>query len=171
MSEPRVLRPSGRRTAFRAFLGAVVLVFAIGATTSGAAPIGVPLIAVGAWLWAMTACILFVPRSYELHLDDRGFRVHDIFGRPAHDVVWSELATLVPVLVNASITVVAFVCLARRPKQGRLRWRRGTDHDDGCMPDHYGMKPEALIELMSGFWNRGTSRPTAATPTAGLQAF
>ena len=143
-----MLKPSPRPTPFRFLVGTVVLVIATGATTSGAWVLGGPLIGVALFVLAMSVCIVLLPRSYELHLDERGFVVHDIFGRPAHVVAWSEVALLVPVLVNASFLVVAFVCDPRRPKQGRLRWRRGTRYDDGCMPDHYGRKPEELIAEM-----------------------
>ena len=170
MSDVRVFTPSRRRTAFRAFIGTAVFVFGLGGTTSGAWLIGVPVMAVGVWMWAMTACLLFVPRAYELHVDDRGFRVHDLFGRAVHDVAWSELAGLAPVLVNASIVVVAFVCAPRRPKQGRWRWRRGTKHDDGCMPDHYGVKADELIAVMSERWQR-SSQQAPMSPTSGLTAF
>ena len=174
MSERRVLKPSGRRTAFRFLLGAGVLVFAIGGTASGAWQLGVPLILVGLFLWAMTACILFVPRAYELHLDDQGFRVHDLFGRPVHDVPWSEVVSLHGVHGLPGLVVVGWLRSPRPPRQGRIRWRRGTKTDDGCMPDHYGngKDPSELLALMSGYWERGgrAVRSPAGAPT-DLSAF
>lgn len=172
MNGPQVLRPGKRRTALRAFLGTVALVIGIGATTSGAAPIGIPVALVGAFLWAMTLLILLKPRAYELHLDDRGFRVHDIFGRPVHDVAWSELAGLRPVNVLTTVIVVAFVCSPRRPKHGRIRWRRGTADDDGCMPDTYDQPADRLMTTMYGYWERATggAAPRATAPD-GIAAF
>jgi len=112
-------------------------------------PLAVITLAIAGWLFAMAALIAFRARSYELHLDRRGFRVHDLFGSVTHDVRWGEVVDLIPVNVNAfSFIVVAWVCAPRRPKHGRLRWRRGTAHDDGCMPDTYGMRADRLIALM-----------------------
>ena len=168
--EPRVFRPSRRRTLFRFLIGTAIGVFGVVALASGGWFFGIPFLAIALVFWGMTACILLVPRAYELHVDERGFRVHDLRGRPVHDVAWGELATLVPVATNSSILVVAFVCTPRRPKQGRIRWRRGTDHDDGCMPDHYGRKPSEIIEVMNAYWNADLGRRDVGT-TSGLGAF
>jgi hypothetical protein len=167
-----VLRPSGRRTALRAVLGVLVGGLGIGAATSGAWPVGLVLVAVGGWLLAMTALILLRPRAYELHVDDAGFRVHDILGRPAHDLRWTEVVDLFPVNVNAfSVIVVAWRCEPRRPKQGRLRWRRGTRDDDGCMPDTYDRRADELIFLMSDHWRAGTGQAAAPGPAARIEPF
>jgi hypothetical protein len=165
-----VLRPSRRRNAFRVFVALWIGAFGIGGVFWGAWPLAIVLLGFTAWMLVLAALVAFKPRAYELHLDDRGFRVHDVFGRLAHDVGWTELVHLLPVNVNAySFIVVAWVCSPRRPKQGRLRWRRGTKDDDGCMPDTYGMRADRLIVRM-------TERAQAAAPPApaghgSLQAF
>jgi hypothetical protein len=147
-----------------AWLGA----FGVGGVIWGAWPLALILLGIVAWQVTMAWLIAFHPHSYELTLDDRGCLVHDIFGNVAHDVSWDEVVELLPVNVNAfSFIVVAWVCAPRRPKQGRLRWRRGTKNDDGCMPDTYGMRADALINLMHEY--------TAAAPRASgrdsLQGF
>jgi hypothetical protein len=101
------------------------------------------------WQLSMAWLIAFHEHSYELHLDSDRFRVYDIFGNVAHDVRWTEVVQLIPVNVNAySMVVIGWICSPRRPKQGRLRWRRGSKDDDGCMPDTYGMPAERLLTLM-----------------------
>jgi hypothetical protein len=149
VTEPRVLRPSRKRQAIRIGLGLWIGAFGVGGLLWGAWPLALVTLAIAAWLFAMAALVAFRPRSYELRLDDRGFRVHDMFGKVAHDVSWDEVVDLIPVNVNAfSFIGVAWVCAPRRAKQGRLRWRRGTEHDDGCLPDTYGMRADRLIGLM-----------------------
>lgn len=173
---PRILRPSWKRTALRALLPIPLAGLAVGNLLDE--PIwwqvllAVGLIGVALWLWAMTALVLFSPRAYELHLDTHGFRAHDLFGRPVHDVAWAELAALFPVRVSASWSAVGFLRSPRPPKEGRWRWRRGTAEDDGCMPDTYGMDPSELVELMTAFWQAGAGHgePRASAPT-GLSAF
>jgi hypothetical protein len=98
--------------------------------------------------------------------------VHDIFGNVAHDVRWSEVVDLFPVNVNAySFIVVAWVCSPRRSKQGRLRWRRGTANDDGCMPDTYGMPADRLIALIQEYAGAGRRIESAelATDSNGVR--
>jgi hypothetical protein len=128
----------------------------------GAWPLAIVLLAVAAWILAIALLVAFGPRSYELWLNAAGFRVHDLRGRPAHDVRWSEVVALRPVSVNAySFIVVAWVCSPRRPKHGRLRWRRGTGDDDGCMPDTYGMRADRLIALMTEYAGATPAQPPA----------
>jgi len=168
MTEPRVLEPSRKRNFFRLLYCLWLGAFTVGGIIWGAWPLALILGAFVAWQLAMAWLIGFHRGSYELHLDSRGFRVHDIFGKVAHDVRWSEVVQLVPVNVNAySMIVVAWVCHPRRPKEGRLRWRRGAKDDDGCMPDTYGMRADELIGLMHEY-------AAAAPPAFGhttLQAF
>jgi hypothetical protein len=155
------LRPSRRRNLLRAVVALVVCAFGVGGIVAGAWPLGVVVLAIGLWVLAMAALVAFGPRAYRLDVDDRGFRVHDLFGRVVHDVRWPELVDLRVVGANAySFLVVAWVCNPRRPKHGRWRWKRGTADDDGCMPDTYGMKADELARLM---W----SRRTAGAPSGG----
>ncbi len=91
-------------------------------------------------------------------------------GRVAHDVPWIDVVQLLPVSVNAySFVVVAFVCAPRRAKHGRWRWRRGTEHDDGCMPDTYGMDAVELIGLMRE--HASSAAPRRPAGAQSLQAF
>jgi hypothetical protein len=155
-----VLRPSRKRQAVRIGLALWIGAFGVGGVLWGAWPLALITLAIAGWLLAMAALIAFRPRSYELHLDGRGFRVHDIFGNVAHDVRWGEVVDLIPVNVNAfSFIVVAWVCAPRRPKHGRLRWRRGTASDDGCMPDTYAMRADRLIALMYEHAGAAPQRP------------
>ena len=145
--------------------------FGVGGVIWGAWPLAIILLAVAAWVQGVALLVAFGPRAYELRLDTTGFRVHDLRGRVAHDVPWREVVQLLPVNVNAySFIVVAWVCHPRRPKQGRLRWRRGSKDDDGCMPDTYRMRADELIRLMTSYWEAGqTGRVTALPPR--LEAF
>jgi hypothetical protein len=170
--EPRALKPSRKRQVLRLVLIVWIGAFGVGGVIWGAWPLAIILLGVVAWQLAMAVLIAFKPRSYELHLDGGGFRVHDIFGNVAHDVSWNEVAALIPVNVNAySFIVVAWVCSPRRPKQGRLRWRRGTKDDDGSMPDTYGMRADALINLMYEYAASGAGPRTAPAGRGSLQAF
>ncbi len=63
-----------------------------------------------------------------------------------HDVAWSELHELKSVAGS-----VAWVCEPRRPKHGRVRWKRGLPGDDGCLPDTYGLPPGELMQLLSSY--------------------
>jgi hypothetical protein len=159
----KVLRPSRKRQVVRIGLGLWIGAFGVGGLIWGAWPLALITLAIAGWLFALAGLIAFRARSYELHLDGRGFRVHDIFGNVAHDVRWGEVVDLIPVNVNAfSFIVVAWVCAPRRPKQGRLRWRRGTADDDGCMPDTYGMRADRLIALMHEHAADPRRRPDSA---------
>jgi hypothetical protein len=160
---PRRLRASWRRNLVRVLLALLIGVFGIGAATSGALLIGLPVILIAAALLAMAIFIAFAPRSYVLELDDDGFRVHDLRGRVAHDVRWSELRRLLPVSANAfAFTVVGWELSPRREGHGFWRWTRGTKHDDGCLPDTYGMKPDAMMDLMLEY--AGARAPAATAP-------
>jgi hypothetical protein len=163
VTEPRVLKPSRRRNAVRLLFVLWIGAFGVGGVFWGAWPLAVVLLGVAGWVLAVALLVAFQPRAYELYLDTRGFRVHDLRGRVAHDVRWSEVVALRPVSVNAySFTVVAWVCNPRRPKHGRLRWRRGTEHDDGCMPDTYTMPAAELIALMTEYAGGAPTRPAPA---------
>jgi hypothetical protein len=86
-------------------------------------------------------------------VNETGSRVFDLRGRVAHDVGSTELAMLTTVPINGhSATVVAFAFEPRKPKQGRIRRRRGAKDDDGCMPDTYGRNAEEVLMLLSERW-------------------
>jgi hypothetical protein len=71
---PRVLlRPSGKRQAARIGLGLWIGAFGVGGLLWGAWPLALVTLAIAGWLFVMAALIAFRPRSYELHLDRRGF--------------------------------------------------------------------------------------------------
>jgi hypothetical protein len=166
-----VLKPSRRRNVVRQLFVLWIGALGVGGVIWGAWPLAIVLLAVAAWVGAVAFLVAFGPRAYELHLDAAGFRVHDLRGRVAHDVRWSEVVRLRPVNVNAySFIVVAWVCQPRRPKHGRLRWRRGSKDDDGCMPDTYRMRADELIRLMQSYPEAGRSGPVTARPPR-LEAF
>jgi hypothetical protein len=160
---PRTLDPSRRRNRLRLAFALGLGAFGVGALVWGAWPLGVILLGLALWQLGMAALIAFRPGAYALELDDRGFRVHDVFGRVSHDLRWGEVAALRAVNVNAySFVVVAWVCHQRRAKRGRLRWVRGARDDDGCMPDTYAMRAERLMMLMYDFAAQ-TSTTTGST--------
>lgn len=148
---PRVLRPSRRRNAVRIVVGLALCAVGTAMLVTGFWG-GLVLLGIGLWPLSMAALIVFRPHAYELQLDDRGFRVHDLFGRLVHDVTWPEVRALIAVGANAySFIVVGWVLSPRRPKRGRWRWKRGTKDDDGCMPDTYGMKADELMDAMYSY--------------------
>ena len=75
-------------------------------------------LAIAGWLFAMAALIAFRARSYELHLDRSGFRVHDLLGNVAHEVRWGEVVDLIPVNVNAFSFIVVRLGALPAPSQG-----------------------------------------------------
>jgi len=165
----RVLRPSRRRNALRVAIGVVLCAFGTAMLATGYWGGLVPL-AIGLWPLSLAFLVAFRAPAYELHLDENGFRVHDAFGRVAHDIGWAELADMKVVGANAySFLVLAWVCSPRKPKRGRWRWKRGAKDDDGCMPDTYGMKADELGRLM---WSHGNERrPAAPTGSLTLEPF
>jgi hypothetical protein len=170
--EPRALKPSRKRNAVRLFVAFWLGALGVGGVFWGAWPLAIVLLGVAGWILAVALLVAFGPRAYELQLDAAGFRVHDVRGRVAHDVRWSEVVQLLPVNVNAySFIVVAWVCSPRRPKHGRLRWRRGTNDDDGCMPDTYGMRGDELIALMQSYRDAGRASGPAPARPPRLEAF
>jgi hypothetical protein len=165
----RVLLPSWRRNAVRIVVGVVLCAVGTAMLATGFWG-GLVLLAIGLWPLSMAALIVFKPRAYELQLDDRGFRVHDLFGRVVHDVTWPEVRALIAVGANAySFIVVGWVLSPRRPKRGRWRWKRGTRNDDGCMPDTYGMKADELMEAMYSY--AGVRSPAAPAADVTLEPF
>jgi hypothetical protein len=165
----RVLQPSRRRNALRLVVGLVLCGVGAAMLATGFWG-GLVLLAIGLWPLSMAALILFGPRAYELQLDERGFRVHDLFGRVVHDVTWPEVRALIAVGANAySFIVVGWVLSPRRPKRGRWRWKRGTKDDDGCMPDTYGMKADELMDAMYSY--AGVRSRTAPATGISLEPF
>lgn len=145
----RVFRPSGRRNAFRWVFGLVLCGVAAAMFATGYW-VGVIPLAIGLWPLSVAVLISFSRDAWTLSLDERGFRVNDLFGRVAHDVSWHELRGLMPVGRNAySFIVVGWVL---------------ENDDDGCMPDTYGVKPDDLMNLMWSCWNERRVEAPVSSP-------
>lgn len=161
---PRVFRPSRRRNAFRWVFGLVLCAVAAAMFATGYWVGVIPLV-IGLWPLSMAVLIAFRRDAYALELDDGGFRVHDLFGRVAHDVGWHELRGLLPVGLNGySFIVVGWVLEPRRRNGGVWRWKRGGKDDDGCMPDTYGVKTDELMNLMWSYWNERRVKAPVSSP-------
>ena len=88
-----MLRPSRKRQALRIGLGPWIGAFGAGGLIWGVWPLAVITLAIAGWLFAMAALIAFRARSYELHLDRSGLRVHDLLGNVAHEAAGARSST------------------------------------------------------------------------------
>ena len=153
-----VLRPRRLRIAARAVIGLPLGAAGV-AALAGGSWVGLVLLALGLLLLGLWAQMAF-GRGYEVHVDDDGFRAHDVRGRVVHDVAWPEVASLHLVHLHAGpfgYGSVGFTCEPRRPKRGRIRWVRGTKADDGCLPESYRVDPVELLHLMRSRWQAATT--------------
>jgi hypothetical protein len=161
----RVLRPTRRRNVRRALYGVLLSAAGIAMLVTGYW-FGAGVLLIGLWPLSMSALVAFWPRAYELHLLDDRFQVFDLFGRLTHDVPWRDVVAMQFVGVNAwSDVVVAWVCSPRHPKRGRWRWKRGTEEDDGCLPDTYAMAGDDLMNLMWSYWGAAQKAAPPVSPT------
>jgi hypothetical protein len=145
---PRVFRPSRRRNAFRWAFGLVLCALAAAMFATGYWVGVIPLV-IGLWPLSVAALITFGRDAYRLELDDRGFRVNDLFGRVAHDVAWHDVRALAPVGMNAYSFIV-------------VGWQLADG--EGHMPDTYGVKTDDLMNLMWSYWNERRVAAPAASP-------
>src|SRR5688500_6548449 len=91
---PTVLHPRLGRRIFLFVAPLLLIVVAVGAITSGAWYLGAPLLLYCLLVLPFAIGRLFAPKAYTTELDETGFRVHDSFGRVAHDVRWSDVKAL-----------------------------------------------------------------------------
>jgi hypothetical protein len=165
MLEPTVLHPRlGRRIAMFV-CGLFVSVIGIGAITSGALIPGAVSAALGLWAVVTFGARLFAPHAYQTELTAEGFRVHDSFGRVVHDVRWSELTRITPVIANAPLrpggdTLVGFDVANPGPRRPALLRRKGVD---GSLADPY-TGYESVVAQMRRYLEAGAP----ATPRAAL---
>lgn len=151
--EPTVLHPRlGRRIG--TFIAAVIAcTISVGAMTSGALAIGAVALAFFGYALVCFAARLFVPHAYETEVDVTGLRVHNSFGRTAHDVKWTEIEGVRPLVARApqrpggGDVLVGFTL--REPS---IRWRfrpKGADgvRVDGWLPDPYSSYEEVVAIL------------------------
>jgi hypothetical protein len=159
--DPVVLRPRlGRRIGF---LAAVLVVLAIcigGLIGGGSVILSLILLPVALFSLPFAAGRLFVPKAYTTELDASGFRVHDSFGRVAHDVRWEELRQLGEIRGNAPLRpgadrLVGFNLHHPPPPKPRLMRKPGVD---GYLPDPY-TGYEEVEELMARFATAGRGAP------------
>jgi|SRR3954447_25173719 hypothetical protein len=164
-ADRRVLHPQKGRAALLVLCGVFVTAIGVGALTSGTTPLGAVVALLGLAGLASGLLRLLHPRSYALEIDGRGFRVHDVFGRVAHDVPWRDVRQLIPTPGNAPLRPggevrLAWLCFDDTPGAERRRQRNGI-RIDGVLPDPYGIEVEELVEIMGDYSGR-----TAASSAA-----
>jgi hypothetical protein len=153
-----VLRPQKGRAAVLAGCGAFVTAIGVGAlvgggTVPGAVVAGLGLLGLGSGVLRLAH-----PRCYALEIDARGFRVHDVFGRVARDVPWTDVDRLIMTTGNAPLrpggdTRMAWRCLDGTTGAERRRRRNGVVID-GVLPDPYGLDVAELLEIMETYARR-----------------
>lgn len=157
-STPTVLRPQKGRAAVLAGCGVFVTAIGAGALAGGGTVPGAVVAVLGLLGLGSGVLRLAHPRCYALEIDARGFRVHDVFGRVARDVPWTDVDRLIVTTGNAPLRPggdrrLAWRCFDGTPGAERRRRRNGVVID-GVLPDPYGLDVAELLEIMATYARR-----------------
>ena len=140
-----ILRPSKRR--FLPLLGASLLFVIAGLWMIPRGHVFVGWMSVVFFgLGALVFAAQFLPNSSFLKLDDQGFTVRAIYRE--HFFRWSQVRDCRPLNIGMN-TMVGYDFAAEVERSRTVRLARTLSACDAALPNTYGMKPEALAQLMN----------------------